>query len=145
MTKKTLDICNRLYDRTTDEFPYKRTKMMAFLLKGNKIIDYGINSERTDPIQQRFGLLYRQKINYNSKNFYIDKRHAEIDLLKNYLDYNIDFSKYTILILSKYNDGTYRDSKPCPICNEFLSRFNIGEICYMHNNKLISEKKLFRI
>lgn len=146
MTKKTLEICERLYNRTTDEFPYKKVKMIAFLLKGNKIIDYGINSERTDPVQQKYGKIYRQKINYKSKKYYIDKRHAEIDLLKNYLDKDIDFSKYTLFVLSKHNDNTYRNSRPCPICMEFLNNnFNLGEICYIYNSKLVTERKISEI
>lgn len=140
MNKKQIEFCKKIYNKTNSD--YKKTKVMCFLFKGKKLLSYGVNSNKTDPIQTKFGEIYRRKINYNSNIFYLDKRHAEVDCLKKFIENKeMNFSNLTIFILSIHKDGiTYRNSKPCPICREFLDSIKIGEICYFMNNRFVSEK-----
>ena len=138
MTKRQIEMCKRIYKK--HKSTYKKVKMMCFLFNGKNLIDFGINSNDTDPIQTKYGIIYRRKI--NNKSYYLDKRHAEIDCLKKYIENkDINMNKLSIFILSLKEDGTYRCSKPCPVCQEFLNDIGIGEICYVNDyNRIVSEK-----
>lgn len=139
MRSSLVNLGIRLYKKEGNESerPYHRLKMMSFLFKGKKLITYGINSEKTDPIQNQF----RIKARKNSQCFWLDKCHCEIDCLKDFYKRNdIDYSQYSILIISIRNDGTMRDSKPCKTCERFLNDLGIGEICYFKGGRFVSEK-----
>jgi len=138
MNKNMLNTALRIYKKSGDS-TYK-VKMMSFLFKKGKLITYSMNGNKTDPIQNKFGRISRIKTKFNCSEPFIDKLHAEISLLKNFM--NEDCSSLTIFVLSLKADGTYRDSKPCNVCMEFLNNINIGEIAYIQNNRLISEKIL---
>ena len=48
----------------------------------------------------------------------------------------------TLFILSKRKDGTFRDSRPCKICQQLINQLNINEICYIYKGRFVSEKKI---
>jgi deoxycytidylate deaminase len=135
MTKSQIKLCEKIYNNNKSS--YSRLTMMAFLFKGKSLISQGINSDKTDPIQNKF----RKQI-INNDN-YIDKRHAEVDCLKSFIeDKEIDFKSLTLFVLSKKANGEYRNSKPCPICRKMIESLGVGEICYIYNGRLINEKLL---
>lgn len=135
MTKRQIERCIKIYDKNKSS--YQKLTMMAFLFEGRKLISYGINSEKTDPIQY----MYRKEI--IPGNTYIDKRHAEIDCLKKFInDKNFNGNCMTLFILSKRKDGTFRDSRPCKICQQLINQLNINEICYIYKGRFVSEKKI---
>ena len=58
--------------QANDEYP--RARLAAALVKNNKIISFGINRKKTDPLQAKFGK--------NKDAIYL---HAEIHAIKNAL------------------------------------------------------------
>ena len=141
MRKNLLEMAIRLYSKGSFEnnFTYNKVKMMSFLFKGNKLISVGINSERTDPVQNLFRM--KSKNNEVMPPQWLDKCHCEIDCLKKfYYKQKENYLQYTLLVISIKSDGTMRTSKPCKTCSKFLKEMGIGEICYFDNGKFVSEK-----
>ena len=138
MTKNQISRCEKIYDKNKSS--YRKVTMMAFLFKGNSLLNYGINSDKTDPIQN----MYRNKAHIHiGKYDYLDKLHAEICCLKPYIDdKKINFNNLTLLILSKRKDRSYRDSKPCKVCREAIEDLGIGTVCYFYKGRFITEKKI---
>jgi len=135
MTKAQIKLCERIYDKS--DSTYSRLKMMAFLFNGKTLYSQGINAEKTDPFQSKF----RKQVIQNEE--YLDKRHAEADCLKGLADNkDVDPSKMTLFIMSKKKDGEFRSSKPCPVCRKIIESVGIGEICYVYNNRFVTEKLL---
>jgi len=135
MSKYQLKLCEKLYDKA-DDSTYHKVKMMAFLFKGKTLISTGINSDKTDPIQSQFRQMILGK-NYD----FIDKRHAEVDCLKYILNHkDLNPKDLTLWIISKRKNGTFRNSKPCVVCKKMIDILKVGEICYIFNNRVISEK-----
>lgn len=127
--------CLKIYDKNKSSYP--RITVMCFAFKGKTMICSGINSDKTDPIQSK----YRKKVIVNDK--YVDKRHAEVDTLKKLQNMpDMDFKEITLFIISKKANGEFRNSKPCPTCRKFIDSLGVGEIVYIYNNKLVSEKIL---
>lgn len=137
MTNSQIKLCEKIYNKNKSTY---YLTMMAFLFDGKTLISQGINSDKTDPFQSKF----RKKIILD-KN-YLDKRHAEADCLKNIINNkDVKYKNLTLFIISKRKDGTFRNSKPCPVCRKIINSIGIGEICYIYENRLVSEKILERV
>jgi len=133
LNKTQIKLCEKIYDKNKSS--YKKVKMMAFLFKGKKLLNTGINSDKTDPVQSK----YRKHIIDN--DIFIDKRHAEVDCLKSFSNKSdSNLKDLTLWIISKRSDGTFRDSKPCKVCRQIIDKMKVGEICYYHKGRLVSEK-----
>ena len=50
-----------MYDDIYTERPYKHTKTVSFLIYHNKIVSFGINSDKTSPIQNKYRMLTPKK------------------------------------------------------------------------------------
>ena len=138
MTKKQFRLCEKILSKNKSSF--ERVTMMAFLFQGKSLLAQGINSEKTDPYQSKF----RKKLGISiDKDEYLDKRHAEVDCLKGYAENKeINPKSLTLFVISKRADGTLRNSKPCPVCRKVIESIGIGEICYIYNGRMITEKLL---
>jgi len=136
MTKSQFKMCEKILSKNKSSF--KRVTMMAFLFQGKTLISQGINSEKTDPYQSKF----RKQLRI-SDDTYLDKRHAEVDCLKSLSENKeVNPKNLTLFVISKRADGTLRNSKPCPVCRKVIESIGIGEINYIYNGRLITEKLL---
>jgi deoxycytidylate deaminase len=126
MNKKTLRRLVNLYDDIYSTEPYPRVKIVSFLVYKGKIVSWGVNSNKTNPIQYH----YRMKTdNARNKNYVYDKIHSEIDCMNRLRSFS-NFDKAELVIISKKKDGHFRLAKPCPICRTMIQEFGIKNIYY---------------
>lgn len=132
MRNNLIDEALRLYDKHKKTTYNRKVTVVTFLFKNNKLVYSGLNSEKTDPVQNK----YRIKSGYcfQNKNF-IDKVHSEITALKKYPSINkwkqkINYNDYTIIIISRMADGTLRNTKPCEVCSEALKAYKGLTVIY---------------
>lgn len=136
MTLSTIKLAEKILGK--NDSTYCKVTMMAFLFQGSTLLNYGINSNKTHPTQHKWRI--KANIHLDLPD-YLDKLHAEVSCLKPYInDKEFNFKKSTLLILSKRMDGSYRDSKPCPVCMKMIKDMGIGNVYYYYNGNLIHEK-----
>lgn len=116
---------------------FNRFKVGAVITYKNRIIGQGHNSDKTDPMQQRYNELYR---NFNNVDGSYIKHsiHAEISAIKSIpyvVGKEIDFSKCNIYIyrICKGKPKGYGLSRPCPACANALRDIGIRNIFYTDN------------
>ena len=125
MTNKLLNCLVRMYDYIYTDKPYKHTKTVSFLVYRGKVVNFGINSDKTSPMQNKYRL--RTELKY-IENF-IDKEHSEVNCLRK-VDENINFDKCELVIISKKRDGNFRLARPCDVCMSAIKDFGISKIYY---------------
>ena len=129
MTNKLLNRLVRMYDYIYTDKPYKHTKTVSFLVYRGKVVNFGINSDKTSPMQNKYRL--RTDLKY-IENF-IDKEHSEVNCLRK-VDENINFDKCELVIISKKRDGDFRLARPCDVCMSAIKDFGISKIYYTNKN-----------
>lgn len=129
MTNKLLNRLVRMYDYIYTDKPYKHTKTVSFLVYRGKVVNFGINSDKTSPMQNKYRL--RTELKY-IENF-IDKEHSEVNCLRK-VDENINFDKCELVIISKKRDGDFRLARPCDVCMSAIKDFGISKIYYTNKN-----------
>lgn len=129
MTNKLLNCLVRMYDYIYTDKPYKHTKTVSFLVYRGKVVNFGINSDKTSPMQNKYRL--RTELKY-IENF-IDKEHSEVNCLRK-VDENINFDKCELVIISKKRDGNFRLARPCDVCMSAIKDFGISKIYYTNKN-----------
>lgn len=129
MTNKLLNRLVRMYDYIYTDKPYKHTKTVSFLVYRGKVVNFGINSDKTSPMQNKYRL--RTELKY-IENF-IDKEHSEVNCLRK-VDENINFDKCELVIISKKRDGNFRLARPCDVCMSAIKDFGISKIYYTNKN-----------
>ena len=79
-------------------------KIASCIVRKNRVVAYGLNSIKTDPLQGKFGK--------NPKAVYI---HSEISAIKNSLkEIDVeDFKETTMFIVRTKKDGSFGLAKPC--------------------------------
>src|SRR5574344_1532349 len=107
MTNKLLSKLSKLYNEIHSEVPYK-TKTVSFLIYKNKIISFGVNSEKTSPLQ----FYCRIKSDVVQNNYISDKIHSEIDCIKKTTNFT-KWKKAELVVISKRKDGKFRLARPC--------------------------------
>lgn len=117
-----------------DEYP--RARLAAGLVKNNKVLSIGINRNKTDPLQAKYGK--------NSEAIFL---HAEIHAIKNALkEYNIeDLDGATMYVcrvkrpseLSK--KWVWGLAKPCEGCSRAIAEFGIKNVIYTTNKHMHCE------
>lgn len=142
MNKKMLKKLVSLYDDIYSPVPYhkNKTKMVSFVIYKGKILCFGVNSERTSPLQH----YYRIKTHHGVNNNYVyDKLHSEIDCISHLPRGFNDFKHAELVIISKMKDGNFRLAKPCPICRTMIDEYGFKNIYYTtYENKFVKEIKL---
>ena len=129
MTNKLLNCLVRMYDYIYTDKPYKHTKTVSFLVYRGKVVNFGINSDKTSPMQNKYRL--RTELKY-IENF-IDKEHSEVNCLRK-VDENINFDKCELVIISKKRDGNFRLARPCDVCMSAIKDFGISKIYFTNKN-----------
>ena len=138
MTNKLLRSLIRIYDDIYAGEPYTRLKVVSFLCYKGKIVNFGVNSSKTSPLQFR----YRQKTPLATIENFLDKEHAEINCLRRTYLGELDIKKVEFVIISKRNDGNYRLARPCCTCMAALKDFGIKKIWYTTNNNTIDSEQI---
>lgn len=137
MTNKLLNRLVRMYDYIYTDKPYKHTKTVSFLVYRGKVVNFGINSDKTSPMQNKYRL--RTELKY-IENF-IDKEHSEVNCLRK-TDESICFEKCELVIISKKRDGDFRLARPCDVCMSAIKDFGISKIYYTNKNGTFTYEKL---
>lgn len=100
-------------------------KIAACIVVGNKIISFGENRRKTDPMQKRFGK--------NTKSIYL---HAEIEAIKNAVRRtDPDKLQNATLYVARLKEHNHRFfgqglSKPCSGCKRAINSFGIDRVVY---------------
>lgn len=126
MTKKFIKRLITLSDDIESDRPYGKVKMVAFLIYKNKILSFGVNSEKTSLYQHRM----RKMVDIDDSNFIYDKTHAEIAAIKKIHSSFNDWEHVEIFIVSKKKNGEFRLSRPCPICERTIRSLGIRKVYY---------------
>ena len=137
MTNKLLNKLTRLYDYIYTVKPYKHTKTVSFLIYKGKVVNFGINSDKTSPLQNK----YRLKTDLKYIENFVDKEHSEVNCLRK-ADNDINFSKCEIVIISKKRDGEFRLARPCAVCMAAIKDYGISKIYYTNRNGSFSFENL---
>lgn len=137
MTNKLLNSLCRMYDYIYTDKPYKHTKTVSFLIYKGKVVSFGINSDKTSPLQNKYRLT--TKLRY-VENF-VDKEHSEINCLGK-VHPKFSFNKCEIVIISKKRDGEFRLARPCDVCMACIKDLGIKKIYYTNRNQTFSFEKV---
>lgn len=129
MTKKFINRLINLSDDIESDRPYGKIKMVAFLIYKNKILSFGVNSEKTSLYQYKM----RCKADVDNSDFIYDKTHAEIAAIKKIHPSFNDWEHVEILICSKKKDNSFRLSRPCPICEKAIKDLGIKKVYYTNS------------
>lgn len=137
MTNKLLKSLCRMYDYIYTDKPYKHTKTVSFLIYKGRVVSFGINSDKTSPLQNKYRLCTDLKYIEN----FVDKEHSEVNCLRK-SDESINFSKCEIVIISKKKDGEFRLARPCDVCMTAIKDFGINKIYYTNRNQTFSFERV---
>ena len=135
MTNRLLRTLCRMYEVIYSDKPFKNTKTVAFLIYHNKVVGFGVNSDKTSPMQN----LYRLRTDLAEIENFIDKEHAEVNCLRKIgKTFDIDFDKAEIVIISKRCDKSFRLARPCSVCMEAIKDFGIHRVWYTNREQWFS-------
>ena len=137
MTNKLLNSLCRMYDYIYTDKPYKNTKTVSFLIYKGKVVSFGINSDKTSPLQNKYRLTTDLKYIEN----FVDKEHSEVNCLGK-VHPKFRFDKCEIVIISKKKDGNFRLARPCAVCMAAIKDFGIKKIYYTNRNQTFSFERL---
>jgi tRNA(Arg) A34 adenosine deaminase TadA len=138
MTNKQLSSLCRLYEYIYSDKPFRNTKTVSFLMYKGKIISFGVNSDKTSPMQK----FYRVKTELKDIENFIDKEHSEINCLRKCDCSDINFAKTELVIISKRCDGLFRLARPCPVCMKAIKDFGITRIYYTNRDQTFSREDI---
>ena len=140
MTKSFIKRMIRFSEDIESDRPYGKVKMVAFLIHKNKVISFGVNSEKTSFYQYKF----RLRSEVNNADFIYDKTHAEIAAIKKIHPSFDDWEHVELFVCSKKKDGSFRLARPCPICEKAIREKGIRKVYYTNNyNGITKEDFLF--
>lgn len=123
--KKESSVLQKLFPIATQKAPVARCRLIAAIVKRNKIFAIGNNSYCSSKLSRKF-----------SKHELAPYVHAEIDAILKFLKKypTRDISKYSLYVFRvKYDDygnWTLGESKPCPGCQKAISYFGIRDVVY---------------
>lgn len=137
MTNKMLNRLVKMYDVIYTDKPYKHTKTVSFLVYRGKIVNFGINSDKTSPLQNK----YRLRTDLKKIDNFIDKEHSEINCLRK-TDNSVNFDKCDIVIISKKRNGEFRLARPCDVCMSAIKDYGIENIYYTNRNGTFSYERI---
>lgn len=116
---------------------YKKARIGAVVVEGNRIISTGHNSNKTSTIQFKYNA-YRGITNSPPK------LHAEIAALAPLINKkNIEWSKVAIYVYRELRDGTISCARPCQACMKLIKDLGIKNVYYSDwNGDFIREENL---
>lgn len=116
---------------TNDE--YSRARLAAAIIKNNRIISFGINRKKSDPLQAKYCK--------NKEAIYL---HAEIHSIKNALkNFDVDELRGSTMYICRVKRPTQYSkkwvwglAKPCSGCSRALAEFGIKNVIYTTDKHL---------
>lgn len=106
---------------------FKKARIGAVVVDGNRIISTGCNSTKTSPVQDK----YNKYRHFDDGAYCIPKVHAEIAALSPLLNNNsINWSKTELYIYREHKDGGISCAKPCEACSALIRDLGIKRIYY---------------
>lgn len=103
-----------------------RAAHVAFLVKRNKIVEFGFNKKRTHPKTKNYPYFYEKEPHTNLSI------HAEFDVVMKYGEKELD--KHEMIILRFDGKGKLNNSRPCYGCRFLLKQFGIKSVYYSNSN-----------
>lgn len=125
MNNKTLEVLTaksfKLISKPTCNF-----KHFAFILKRNRILSYGYNSSKTNPLSFKYGYRFNQS-------------HAELAAILKF-PYEPELLRKCTLVNIRVNvRGELRLSKPCKFCLNLLRLFDLKHVLYSNSLNTFTE------
>ena len=105
----------------------KRSKHVAFILKGKRMVAVGINSSKTHPIAkqlktQRFAETQCAELN------------ACIKMGLGHKESTPNFSQYTMVVVRVKEGGKLASSKPCVGCQQLIQKCGFKHVIFSDEN-----------
>lgn len=138
MTNRLLRSLLRMYNDIYAGDPYERLKVVSFLIYKGKIVNFGVNTSKTSPLQYK----YRQRTSLRVIEDFLDKEHAEINCLRHTYFGDFDMRKIEVVVISKRENGDYRLARPCPVCMAALRDFGVKKVWYTTNANTIDDEDI---
>lgn len=117
---------------------YKRARVGAVVVIGNRILSTACNSLKTRPLQYRYNV-YRGFDNYENS---IPREHAEIAALSPLIGKMIDWNKVSIYVYRELKNGKKGCSRPCAACSKLIKDLGIKNIYYINENGNFEKEKV---
>lgn len=137
MNKRERAVFDNLFELSTDIEPVHNSRHAAAVVRKGIIYGIGINSTKTDPMQQRYCKLHNAGY-----------MHAEMSAIKRTTTHlrTDDLSGHTIIVVrSKYNEAqkdVLGNSKPCEACQQAIEAHGIIRLIYSLNDGYKIEKRV---
>lgn len=118
---------------------FKRARVGAIVVDGNRVISTGHNSQKTSTVQER----YNRYRHFEDLNGSLPRVHAEIAALTPLLKQRADLSHSSIYVYRELRDGTRSCARPCPACMQLIHDLGIKNIYYTDwNGSFVKEVEL---
>lgn len=104
---------------------FKRARVGAVVVEGNRIISTGHNSSKTNPLQCKYNA-YRDF----QENEMPARVHAEIAALAPLMRENIDWRHISLYVYRELRDGTRSCARPCEACSRLIRKLGIRFVYY---------------
>lgn len=124
--KSLFEIAKRVSELSTysNTHTKSRVKIGCVVVQGHQIISSGYNSNKTNPLQQKYN---RLRFDEDSPH----KMHAEVAALSPLINNrSIDFSKVKLFMYREKMDHTLGKSRPCKSCMALIKDLGIRDIYY---------------
>ena len=124
----------KLARETSRRSTYKKQKLGAVIMYGNKVLATGFNTNKETPNQK----IFNQKVGISDFDIYgrlyQSQTHAEISAIRN-LNKNpninkIPKEKMEMFIYRERKDGSFGMARPCPACRIAIKNLGIKIIHY---------------
>lgn len=132
--KKQFAIAKRLSRRHPDRGNADAYyQLCAVLFDGSRVINYGYNRGKSNPLGQKLILKHNIKEKYSDSNYKelptVCATHAEMSALSTKSD------KGNILVISRISKGTreFGCARPCNICMELIKEKGIKHVYYTND------------
>lgn len=104
----------------------KKVKIGAIAVYKKYTIGAGWNKQKTNPLQMFFDNKYKIQYSNNGieNHHYL---HAEMDLVRQIKDLDIDFSRVKVFLYREDKNGCLANCKPCISCHKALKSIGIKE------------------
>ena len=106
---------------------FKRARIGAVVVEGNRVVSTGCNSTKTSPVQDK----YNRYRHFDEGTYCIPRVHAEIAALSPLINNNsINWSKIELYIYREHKDGKISCARPCEACGALIHDLGIKRIYY---------------
>lgn len=105
---------------------YEKAHLGAVVVYGNRIISTGFNSNKTNPLQDKYNRFRHFRVDKQT----LPKTHAEIAALNPIKNQDLDWNHISIYLYRSMKDGSRSCARPCPACQALIRDLGIKTIYY---------------